>query len=153
MENNPDYRDLLRCLNAATARYLIVGAYAVTFHTEPRYTRDIDVWVEPTVENAARVWKALADFGAPLDGLTQADFTKPDLVYQIGIEPNRIDILMGISGVAFASAWERRVESEYGGERITYLGLNDLIRAKEAAGRPQDLIDLELLRRRAAKRP
>lgn len=151
-ETNPDYRDLLRELNSAQARYLVVGAYAVIFHAEPRFTRDIDLWVEPTPENAERVWTALAQFGAPLSDLTKSDLCNPEMVYQIGVAPNRIDVLMGVGGLDFSDAWKNRVESTYGGEPIRFIGLDDLIRAKEAAGRPQDQLDLTLLREARARR-
>ena len=153
METNRDYRDLLRELNSARARFLVVGAYAVIFHAEPRFTRDIDLWVEPTPENADRVWVALTQFGAPLTDLTKADLCNPSMVYQIGVAPNRVDILMGVGGLDFGSAWENRVESTYGGEAIRFIGLDDLIRAKEIAGRPQDMLDLALLREARARRP
>jgi hypothetical protein len=93
MNGNRDFRDLLQCLNEAGARYLIVGAYAVIYHSEPRYTKDLDIWTEPTPDNAGRVWNALVQFGAPLADLTIADLTNPDVVFQMGIEPNRIDII------------------------------------------------------------
>jgi len=145
MEPNSNFKDLLRCLNDAHARYLLVGAHAVAYHTEPRYTKDIDLWVEPTEENAARVWQALQDFDVPLVGVRPNDFTNPELVYQIGLEPNRIDILMGISGVRFDAAWKKRIRTSYGGITIYVLSKTDIIRSKKAAGRPQDLLDVTRL--------
>jgi len=145
MSVNTDFADLFRTLNGADARYLVVGAYAVIFHAEPRYTKDIDLWVEPTRENAERVFRALAEFGAPLEGVGVESFQDHELVYQIGIEPNRIDILMGIGGLDFTAAWERAVLSRYGEQPIRVLALDDLILAKRASGRPQDLLDLERL--------
>jgi len=145
VEENPDFRDLFRCLNDAGARYLVVGAYAVIFHTEPRYTKDLDVWVDPTPENAAKVWNALAEFGAPLADVTMGDLCDPALVYQVGVAPNRFDVLMAVEGLAFSEAWDRRVTSTYAGQLVHILGLDDVIRAKTAAGRPQDLIDLKSL--------
>ena len=155
MAVNPDFKDLLRALLSASARFLVVGAHAVAYHTEPRYTKDIDIWVEPSARNAERVWAALLDFGAPLADVSQADFAKPNLVYQMGIEPNRVDILMGIDGVRFATAWRNRVRTSYGGVTIHVLGRSDLIRSKRAAARPQDLLDLERLqqpKQRSGKR-
>ncbi len=114
MPVNPDYRDLFAIFLEEKVDYLVVGAYATTFYTEPRYTKDIDLLIRPSPENAERVWKALERFDAPLENVTRDDFTNPDLVYQIGVEPNRIDILMEISGVDFESAWENREESTYG---------------------------------------
>lgn len=147
MEIFPDLIDLLRALNNAKARYLVVGAHAVAFHGEPRSTQDFDLLVEPTVENAQRVWKGLMQFGAPLSDMSKADFANPSLVYQIGVPPHRIDILMGVDGVSFVTAWKRRVSTKFGGEPVYVLGRNDLIRAKRAAGRPQDLLDIAKLKR------
>jgi len=142
----------LQDLSDAGVRYLVVGAHALVYHTEPRYTKDLDIWVEPTQANAARVWKALHQFGAPVVGVTPADFTNPDLVYQIGMEPNRIDVMMGIEGVAFETAWRRRVRTTYGDVRVYTLSRADLIRTKQTAGRPQDLLDLDSLKKRSGKR-
>jgi hypothetical protein len=139
---NTDFRDLFSELNAAEARYLVVGAYAVVYYTEPRYTKDVDIWVEPTPENSRRVFAALAAFGAPLDNLRPEDLTQRDLIYQIGIEPNRIDILMDVGGVDFAEAYSRATVTTCGHVPIRLLALDDLIAAKRHAGRPQDLLDL-----------
>src|SRR5687767_1903586 len=117
MSVNSDFRDLLRELNAADARYLVIGAYAVIFHSEPRFTKDADVWVEPSRENAERVWRALTSFGAPLADLTIEDLGRPGIVYQIGVPPNRIDIVTSIEAVQFSAAWLGRVETTYGGAR------------------------------------
>ncbi|MCK4661201.1 MAG: hypothetical protein KAV82_16900 [Phycisphaerae bacterium] len=145
MEVNQNFSDLLRTLNDAGARFLVVGAYAVAYHTEPRFTQDLDIWVEPSSENAARVWEALRKFGAPLQGVTRKDFADSELVYQIGIEPNRIDVMMGIDGVTFPTAWRNRVRTTYGGIPVHVLNKVDLLRAKRAVGRPQDLLDIERL--------
>lgn len=145
MGANPDFVDLFKAFNAADVRYVLVGGYAVIFHTEPRYTKDIDVWIDPTRENAARAFRALAEFGAPLDGITIADLSDPHMIYQVGMEPNRIDIIMGVPGLEFAAAHARSVASSYGGQPIRVLALEDLVKAKRAAGRSQDLLDLERL--------
>ncbi len=142
---NPDFRDLFSELNAAEARYLIVGAHAVTFHSVPRYTKDIDVWIEPTRENAGRAFSALSRFGAPVENVTVDDLCSPGVIFQIGVEPNRIDVLTSIGGLEFGEVWSRRVASTYGGVPISVLGLDDLIVSKKAAGRPQDLLDVEWL--------
>lgn len=152
MDVNRDFCDLLRALNDARARYLVVGAHAVAFHAEPRYTKDLDVWVEATRANAARVWEALISFGAPLKGRSPADFADPRAVYQMGIEPNRVDIVMGIDGVTFRTAWRNRVTSSYGGVPFSVLGFRDLVRAKRAANRPQDRLDLAHLLAASAQR-
>jgi len=142
---NQDFKDLFRAFNDCGVRYLVVGAYAVIFYAEPRYTKDLDIWVEPSEENAGKVWEALASFGASLEGVTHEDFCNPELIYQIGVAPNRIDIMMGISGVDFSSAWQRRMQSTYGGEPIFIMHIDDLIKAKKAMGRDQDNLDLRRL--------
>jgi len=145
VSHNEDFKDLFKILNEEHVDYLIVGAHAVIYYTEPRYTKDIDVWVAPTKDNAKRIWKALAQFGAPLANISIDDFTNEDLVYQIGLAPNRIDILMGISGIEFKEANKNRVESTYAGEKIYLLSKSDLIKAKRASNRKQDQLDLEKL--------
>lgn len=144
MGGNPDFKDLFRVLNESNVRYL-VGAYAVIYHTEPRYTKDLDVWVEPSPENAARVWKALADFAAPLHVVTREDFTNPDIVFHMGREPNRVAILTSVADLTFEKAWKRRVRTSYDDQTIYVLNRLDLIRNKKAAGRPQDLLDAQKL--------
>ena len=145
MEINSDYRDLLKTLNAAGVRYLVVGAYAVMAHTEPRYTKDLDVWIDPAEANAHAVICALAEFGAPLQGITALDFTQPETFYQLGVSPVRVDILTSLSGIEFAAAWERRVNVDFDGEPAAVLGREDLLAAKRAVGRPQDNLDIQTL--------
>jgi hypothetical protein len=145
MPVNSDFRDLFSTLRAAEARYLVVGAYAVVHHTEPRYTKDLDIWTEPTLENAERVLRALARFGAPVAELRAIDLCDPETVYQIGIEPNRIDLLTALPALEFGAAWERGVPTTYGGVEIRVLGLEDLILTKRTLARPQDLLDVERL--------
>jgi len=144
---NPDLRDLFKIFNDHGVEYLVVGAYAVIYYTFPRFTKDLDVWVNPTPENARRVFRALAKFGAPLVDVGETDFTDREMVYQIGIEPNRIDIMMGISSSEFPAAWANRKRSTYGGIPICIIGREDLIQSKIAANRPQDVIDVENLKR------
>jgi hypothetical protein len=155
MDLHRDFAEILSELSNEKVRFLVVGAYAVAFHAEPRYTKDLDLWVEPTLENAQRVWNALRRFGAPLRGIPFADFTNPQIVYQMGVEPVRIDILMQIEGCTFAGAWRRRVPITLGGVQCFALAKSDLVRSKRAVGRDQDLRDVELLtgRRRKSKRP
>ncbi len=147
MPANLHFKELLQKLNEYQVRYLVVGAYAVMNYTEPRYTKDFDIWVEPTLENAERVLRALADFGAPTSEVTIEDFTNSDLIFQIGIAPHRIDIIMGVKGVNFAEAWSRRVEAKFEDQTMDLICKSDLMISKQAAGRPQDLIDLEELRK------
>jgi hypothetical protein len=147
MAVNPDFRDLFSALNAAAAEYLLVGGYALAVHAAPRFTKDLDVWVNPTTENAARVHAALSAFGAPLGELAISDLATPGVVLQIGIPPNRIDILTAIDGVAFPNAWPERVETAYGEQRVAVIGRRHLVANKRASGRPQDLVDADLLER------
>ena len=137
MKISSDYRDLLSIFNAAGVRYLIVGGYAVMIHTEPRYTKDLDIWIDCSEPNAQAVFTALADFGAPLKGLRPSDFTEPEVFYQIGMEPVRIDIMTSVSGLDFASAWKRRVIVDFDGETAPVLSRADLI-SKRAADRLRD---------------
>jgi len=148
MKLTSDFSDLLRALNDAGARYLVVGAHALAYHCRPRATADLDVWVDSTRENAPRVYRALAKFGAPLERLTINDLLSEDLIFQIGLAPLRIDIITGIDGVKFSDAWRRRVEDSIDGVRIRIIGRKDLIRNKRAAGRLKDLADVASLERR-----
>ena len=145
MAANPDFKELFAALCDQQADFLVVGAHAVMIFTEPRFTKDLDIWVRPTADNASRVFRALQVFGAPLSDLTEADLATPGVIFQIGVAPNRIDILTKIDGVDFDGAWARRVKSSYDGQPIAILSLEDLIRNKRACGRKQDLIDLEKL--------
>jgi hypothetical protein len=149
MAANPDFRDLFSALSTAGAEFLVVGGHAVMFHTVPRFTKDIDVWVRPTQENARRVYDALRAFGAPMSDLTVADLATVGTIFQIGLAPNRIDVLTSIESVEFEGAWQRRVSTTYGGVPIHVLSIEDLLTNKRAVGRPQDLLDVALLERRA----
>jgi hypothetical protein len=142
-----DFRDVLAELLRADAKFLVVGAHALGVHGVPRATVDLDIWIEPTSENARRVWRALAAFGAPLQTLriVEADFTVPDTVAQFGLPPYRIDVMTGVSGVAFAEAWAEHVEGTFADLRVPYIGRAAFIRNKRASGRKKDLGDLESL--------
>jgi len=142
-----DFADLLSEFAAASVRYLLVGGHAVAFHAEPRFTKDLDLWVEPTPENARRVMVALTRFGAPLQGISADDFSTPGTVFQIGVAPNRVDVLTQISGVTFAEAWPGRVSSRYGVTPVWVIGRKALAKNKSAVGRPQDVLDVQALRR------
>jgi hypothetical protein len=146
---NSDFSDLLRALNDAKVEYLIVGGYAVGKHTEPRYTKDIGVWINNSRNNAERVFRALREFGAPLGDVSVEDFTVPDLVYQIGLEPSRVDILMGLEAMDFDACWTRRVSAVLDDLTLNFISVADLIENKERTGRPQDLIDAQNLRQRS----
>jgi hypothetical protein len=142
---NRDFVEMLSALSAAGVRFLVVGAHALAAHGVPRATGDLDLWVDASRENAARVLEALGQFGAPLFDLTIDDLCARDTVFQIGLPPSRIDILTGISGVDFEGAWSRRMEVAIGNLKIGTLSRADFITNKQASGRPKDLLDLELL--------
>jgi hypothetical protein len=142
---NSHFKDLLNALNGCGAKYLVVGGYAVMLYTEPRYTKDLDIWIEPSPDNAVRVFRALAEFGAPLAGIRAEDFAVPDLIYQLGMPPSRVDILTSISGVDFEGAWGRRTEAEFGDIQTVFISLGDLITNKRTTGRTTDLADCERL--------
>jgi len=141
---NEDYHDILAALIAHNVRFLIVGAHALAVHGYPRSTVDIDIWIDATEENAARVWRALAEFGAPLDDLSvrQQDLMRHNVVVQLGLPPNRIDILTGVSGLTFDRAWANRVEDCLEAVTVPVLGLADLIENKRATGRDKDRVDV-----------
>jgi hypothetical protein len=140
---NPDFLDLLRAFTAADVRFLIVGAYALALHGRPRATGDLDIWIEPTSDNATRVVRALEAFGAPMNDIVEADFARPGVVYQIGIAPRRIDILTELTGLSFADAWPERVRSRFGDLDVDFIGRDAFIRNKRATGRTRDLGDIE----------
>jgi hypothetical protein len=143
-----DFRDLLRAFADHDVRFLVVGAYALAVHGRPRATGDLDVWIDPTPDNAERAFAALGDFGAPLHDLTVADLATPGVVFQIGLPPLRVDILTQISGVEFERAWPRRQSAAFGDLTIDVIGRADFIANKKATGRLKDLADAERLERR-----
>ena len=143
---NSDFKDLLKAFNEEDVRYLVVGGYAYAEHVEPRYTKDLDVWIERTSENAGRVLTALREFGAPLQELSKDDLTAPGTFYQIGLPPNRIDIITQLEEMDFATCWERRKTVYFGELSVDYISLDDLLENKEHTARPHDLADAEHLR-------
>lgn len=142
---NPDFRDLLVALSEEGVEFLLVGAYAVAAHGAPRSTGDMDVFIRASPENARKVWRALRLFGAPLADVTPEDFENPDLIYQIGIQPRRIDVITGISGVEFQEAWAGRQYFESDGLTVPVIGLRELLVNKRASGRHKDLEDVKTL--------
>lgn len=125
---------------------MIIGGYAVIKHTEPRFTKDLDLWVSPDKENARKVYAALIKFGAPISDLTPEDFTEADFFFTMGIAPNRIDLLFDLKGVEPEKAWDRGVIGKLGNLEVVFIGREDLIiENKKAAGRLQDLADAEKL--------
>lgn len=145
MQLNPDFRAFIEYLNANGVRYLLVGGYAVAHHGHPRYTKDLDIWLEVAPDNAIRVLKALDDFGMSQLGLEQKDFLEPKAVIQLGYPPRRIDLLTSADGVSFEDCFNSRVEVNWDGVRIPVIDLENLIRNKRASGRHQDLADIESL--------
>lgn len=149
---NSDFRDLLAEFNAAGVEFLVVGAHALAAHGLVRATKDLDIWVRPSAQNAIRIFTALRRFGAPLQDLTSEDLSEPGVVFQIGVEPIRIDLLTEIDGVTFDDAWRGRLSATFGDQPVDVLGREDLIRNKRAAGRDQDLVDVRWLERNRPER-
>jgi hypothetical protein len=142
-----DQRDLLREFNARNVKYLVVGGYAFSYYAEPRATKDLDVFVEDSPENAERVFAALAHFGAPLNGVSAKDFQDSDTVFQIGVPPSRIDILQTIEAIDFQTAWQASEPGMIGDDiPVRYISFDHLVTNKLAIGRLRDLADVEALR-------
>ena len=142
---NKDYREMLQCLLEENVRFLLVGAYALAMHGFPRATKDIDFFVWATPENANKLVRALARFGAPLQDISESDFSTAGTVFQIGNSPRRIDILTNISGIQFEQAYVNRKNIFLEGLEIPVISVSDLIANKRASGRSQDLADVEKL--------
>ena len=142
---NRDYRDLFAEFNARNVEFLIVGAFALAVHGHLRATKDLDVWVRPTPENAPRVLEAVRSFAGSIEGLSAIDFSVLGMIVQLGVEPARIDLLTSIKGLEFESAWRNRIEASYGEQQVFVVSRADLITSKRAAGRPQDLADVAAL--------
>ncbi|HEU0291360.1 MAG TPA: DUF6036 family nucleotidyltransferase [Anaerolineales bacterium] len=142
---NSDFSDLLRIFNDHGVRYMVIGGYAVVQYAEPRFTKDLDMLISTDIKNAEAVYKALLEFGAPLAGLIAKDFAEEGFFFQMGVPPVRVDILMGIPGIQFEECWNRRMEVDFEGLKVIFISKQDLIASKRAAGRPQDLIDADLL--------
>ncbi len=149
METQKDFKELLELLNARNVEFVIVGGYALAFHGAPRYTGDLGVYVKPDDNNAAKVLKALEDFGFEFMGFSIEDFSKPGKVVQLGNPPVRIDIITSISGVSWEDASSHSVQGSYGDVFVRYLGKNELIVNKRAVGRHKDLADIEALGEKA----
>lgn len=146
MRIEKDYEELLRSLNKHKVRYCIVGAYAVAFYKKARYTKDMDILVEPSIENGKKLVKALNDFGFESLDLSEKDFAEKGNIVQLGYEPLRVDIITSITGVSFREVWSNRTAGRYGKEEVFFIGLKELIKNKEKTGRKQDLVDLDFLK-------
>jgi hypothetical protein len=147
MLTSPDFKELLSLLEKYKVRYLVVGGYAIMKYTEPRFTKDLDLWISTDKDNSKAVYAALKEFGAPLKGLTPADFTHEGYFYQMGNPPFRLDVMMSIPGVTFENAWANREKVQVEDLVVPFISKVDLIKSKEASGRPKDLIDAEELRK------
>ncbi|MDA0746211.1 MAG: hypothetical protein O2954_06810 [bacterium] len=145
MEAQADFKELLTLFNAHNVAYVIVGAYALSYHGSPRYTGDLDILIRPDSENAQRILNALADFGFGNLGLTSADFTTPDNVIQLGYPPVRIDLVTSITGVPWEEVDRHKEADTYGDVETFYIGRSQLIKNKRLTGRKKDLADLESL--------
>ena len=144
---NRHFVEMLSALSDAGADYLNIGAHALAAHGYTRGTRDLDIWVRPTPQNAERVWRALIDFGAPLERFTVEDLSTPGMICQIGVDPTRIDLLTSPAGVEFEESWQRRRIVSVKDREFNFIGRDDLIASKRAAGRPNDFRDIEELER------
>ena len=147
MLTSPDFKELLKIFEKHKIRYLVVGGYAVMKYTEPRFTKDLDLFIATDPDNANGVYVALKEFGAPLQNLTSDDFTRKGHFYQMGRAPLRVDIMMSISGIEFDKAWENREVVELDNLKVYFISRSDLIRTKEASARPQDKIDVDKLKK------
>jgi hypothetical protein len=150
MLTSSEFKELLSIFSDHKVRFLIVGGYAVMKYSEPRFTKDLDLWIAIDQQNASAVYESLKEFGAPLSGLTVEDFTDTSSFYQMGRAPLRIDILMAIPGVEFEAAWLKREVMMLDKVALPFISRDDLIKAKQASGRPQDLLDMEALKNDAS---
>jgi predicted nucleotidyltransferase len=153
MQINSDYKDALQCFVEGQVQFLVIGGYAVIKHSEPYNTKDIDLWIAPNRANAERAFEALRRFGAPVAGLSVEDLMKPDMIYQVGVEPVRIDVMCFVPGLDFDSAWERRDTMNYAGIAVPVLSIEDTLAAKKASKRPKDRIQAIELERIVKRRP
>ncbi len=147
MLTNPDFRELLKLFEKHNVRYLIVGGYAVMKYSEPRFTKDLDIFIATDQNNAEGVFSALKEFGAPLENLSIDDFAQKGYLYQMGRPPLRVDIMMSIPGIEFDEAWKNREVVQIDDFKILFISRSDLIQAKAVSGRPQDNIDIEKLKK------
>jgi hypothetical protein len=145
MKVEKDYEELLDLFNRHSVKYCIVGSFALAFYARPRYTKDLDILIDPTIENARRVLDALKDFGFGSLALSEDDFTEKGKIIQLGYEPVRVDILTSLEGMDFSTIWDNRSHGQFGKQQVCFIGLNEFIKVKQAANRSQDRADLEIL--------
>ncbi len=145
MKVEKDYEELLRLFNKHRVRYCIVGSYAVAFYARPRYTKDIDILLDSAVDNSRRVIQALNEFGFSSLSLSEKDFQIKGNILQLGYEPLRVDLLVGLEGLSFGRAWANKKRGLFGKQSVPFIGLADLIFLKKKSKRLQDKIDVELL--------
>jgi hypothetical protein len=151
-----DYKDLLSAFQSHGVKYLVVGGFAVIYHSQPRFTKDMDLFISADIANAKATYAALAEFGAPLEGIRPDDFTDRKNFFRFGRDPKGFDILPDIPGVDFDEAWERRVEivvDAATGQKVNFISAEDLIISKLASGRPQDLADADAIKQALRLRP
>ena len=146
MKVEKDYEEFLRLLNKNKVKYCIVGAYAVAFYGKPRFTKDIDILVESSMENGKKIVETLSEFGFGTLNLTEKDFSKQGNIIQLGYEPVRIDIMTSLEGCSFKRVWGNRKVGRYGKQRVFFMGLEDLIKVKKSSKRKIDKEDARLLR-------
>jgi len=144
---NSDFKELLRALNDHKVKYLIVGGYAAIHYSQPRYTKDLNIWIEPSMDNARRVAKAFHDFGLPIHGFTIEDMADTGFQFFVGCQPCAFGFLTTIQPLEFQACWERRVASDEGGTPVWYVSKEDLILAKKTVAREQDLKDIDEIHR------
>ena len=145
MKVEKDYEEILKSFNRHKVKYCIIGAFAVAFYARPRYTKDIDIFIDSSPENAGRIIKALTGFGFEDLDLSEDDLCQEGNIIQLGYEPVRVDIVTSLSGISFDQVWKNKVAADYGKEKVYFIGLDDLIQTKKQSSRPQDKVDLDLL--------
>lgn len=145
MKVEKDYEEFLGLLNKHSVKYCIIGAFAVAFYAKPRYTKDIDILIEPSIDNGQKILKALGEFGFGELAISLEDLTQEGNIVQLGYEPLRIDLFKKLEGFEFQDIWKNRVTGDYGSEKVCFIGLDDLIKNKKMSSRPSDKIDIGLL--------
>ena len=152
MKIEKDYEEFLSLLNKRNVKYCIIGAFAVAFYAKPRYTKDLDIFIESSKENAGKILSVLEEFGFGDLSVSIEDLTSEGNILQLGYEPVRIDLLNKLEGLDFRDVWKNKVTGDYGSEKVYFIGIEDLIKNKKTAGRSSDLMDIELLEKSKKKK-